>query len=228
MTILFQKRRFPSVKAVLFDMDGTLIDSMSTYYAIIRDVMEQVGMEITLSRELLFESLSRGETLSNVVFTPGMRHQESIVRRFNTLALEAFREMFSRGDVALIDGVDTLLEELRRREFLLAIVTSSRAEIIVPFLKAKNIHPYLSCVIGRFEASRLKPFPDPLLKCTEILDVHPGEAIYVGDSIIDIQAGKAAGTGTVGVLTGTSDIDGLKAEAPDAILDSVGDLLTLF
>jgi phosphoglycolate phosphatase len=225
--LIYQKRPFHAIRAIIFDMDGTLIDSMGTYYAIIRDVMEQLDMEITLSRELLFESLSRGESLSNVVFAPGVRHRESIVRQFNSLALEAFRAMFSRGDVALIDGVSTLLGELKRREFLLAIVTSSRAEIVVPFLKAKEIHPHLSCVIGRFEAPRLKPFPDPLLKCTEILGVHPGEAIYVGDSIIDIQAGKAAGTGTVGVLTGTSDMDGLRAEAPDAILDSVGDLPTL-
>jgi len=225
--ILFQKRQFTAVKAVLFDMDGTLIDSMGAYYAIIQDVMDQLDMEITLSRELLFENLSRGESLSSVVFAPEMRDRDSIVRQFNSLALEAFREMFSKEDVALIDGVSTLLQELKRDGFLLAIVTSSRAEIVLPFLKAKEIHPHLSCVIGRFDTPRLKPFPDPLLKCTEILGVHPGEAIYVGDSIIDIQAGKAAGTGTVGVLTGTSDMDGLRAEAPDAILESVGDLPTL-
>lgn len=225
--ILFQKKRFTSVKAVLFDMDGTLIDSMGAYYAIIRDVLGQLNMEITVSRESLFESLSRGESLSNVVFAPGMTRRDSIVQQFNTLALEAFREMFSEGDVALIDGVSTLLEELRCKGFLLAIVTSSRAEIVLPFLKAKAIHPHLNCVIGRFDAPRLKPFPDPLLTCTEILGVHPGETIYVGDSIIDIQAGKAAGTGTVGVLTGTSNMDGLRAEAPDAILESVGDLPTL-
>jgi HAD superfamily hydrolase (TIGR01509 family) len=225
--VLFQKRPFRAVKAVLFDMDGTLIDSMGAYYGIIRDILEQLNIEITLSRELLFQSLSRGEILSNVVFAPEIRHQKNVVQQFNTLALEAFRAMFSKGDVMLIHGVGPLLEELKRRGFLLAIVTSSRAEIVVPFLKAKNIHPHLSCVIGRFEAPRLKPSPDPILTCMEMLDVHRSEAVYVGDSIIDIQAGKAAGTGTVGVLTGTSDMESLKAEVPDAILDSVGDLLTL-
>jgi HAD superfamily hydrolase (TIGR01509 family) len=141
--------------------------------------------------------------------------------------MDAFKEIFSRGEVQLIDGVSSLLEELRRRELSLAIATSSMTEMVVPFLKAKNLHPYLHCVLGRTEVPQLKPFPDPLLKCMEILNVQPHETVYVGDSAVDIQAGKAAGTWTVGVLTGTSNLDRLESEGPDAILDSVGDLLTL-
>ena len=61
----------------------------------------------------------------------------------------------------------------------------------------------------------------------EILNVEPRETIYVGDSAVDIQAGKAAGVWTVGVLSGASDLNLLKTEAPDAILNSVGDLLAI-
>jgi HAD superfamily hydrolase (TIGR01509 family) len=156
-----------------------------------------------------------------------LENRDTIVERFRDQAIEAFKQIFTRGEVELIDGVDVLLEELDQRGFSLAIVTSSMAEIIVPFLKARNLHTYLDCVLGRSEVSRLKPFPDPLLKCMRILGVEPHQSVYVGDSIIDIQAGKAAGTGTVGVLTGTTDLARLSEEAPDAILDSVGDLPTV-
>jgi len=129
--------------------------------------------------------------------------------------------------VEVFDGVIRLMDELKGRGFALAIVTSSMTEVIVPFLEARNLHSYLNCVLGRTEVPQLKPAPEPLLKCMEILNVEPHEAIYVGDSAIDIQAGKAAGVWTVGVLTGTSDLNRLKAEAPDAILHSVEDLLSI-
>jgi phosphoglycolate phosphatase len=225
--LIFQKRPFHSIRAIIFDMDGTLIDSIDAYHAITKDVMERLGMELTLSREVLFEIFSQGKKLSDVIFPPDLENRGKIVEQFRVLATNAFKETFSRGNVELIDGVIRLFNELQRRRFSLAIVTSSMTEIVVPFLKARNLHSYLHCVLGRTEVSQLKPAPDPLLKCMEILNVDPYETIYVGDSAIDIQAGKAAGVWTVGVLTGTSDLNRLKAEAPDAILHSVGDLLTI-
>ena len=225
--LISQKKPLHSIRAIIFDMDGTLIDTIDLYHAILRDIMESLGMEMPLSRELLFETLSKGVKLSNIIFSPDLKNRRRTVERFNTLAMNAFRETFSRGEVELIDGVSPLFQELRRRGFSLAIVTSSMTEVVVPFLKAKNLHPYLNCVLGRTEVPQLKPFPDPLLRCMEILNVEPRESIYVGDSAVDIQAGKAAGTWTVGVLTGTSDLNRFKAEAPDAILDSVEDLLTI-
>lgn len=224
---MLAKRPFDSIRAIIFDMDGTLIDTIDLYHAILRDIMEFLGMELPLSRELLFETLSQGKKLSDIIFPPDMKNRRTTVEQFSTLAMNAFKEIFSRGDVDLIDGVQPLFEELTQRGFRLAIVTSSMTEVIVPFLKAKMLHPYLNCVLGRAEVPRLKPLPDPLLKCMEILDVQPRESIYVGDSAVDIQAGKAAGAWTVGVLTGTSNLSRLKAEDPDAILDSVGDLLTI-
>ena len=225
--LIFQKRPFHSIRAIIFDMDGTLIDSIDAYHAITKDVMERLGMELTFSREVLFEIFSQGKKLSDVIFPPDLENRGKIVEQFRVLATNAFKETFSRGEVELIDGVIHLFNELQRKRFSLAIVTSSMTEVLVPFLKARNLHSYLTCVLGRTEVPQLKPAPDPLLKCMEILNVEPCETIYVGDSVVDIQAGKAAGVWTVGVLTGTSDLNRLKAEAPDAILHSVGDLLAI-
>ncbi len=225
--VISQKRPFQGIRAIIFDMDGTLIDSMDLYHAILEDIMESLGMQLTLSRELLFETLSHGKKLSDIIFPRDMKNRRRTVEQFSALAMNAFKETFSQGDVQLIDGVIPLFKELKRRGLQLAIVTSSITEVVVPFLKAKRLHPYLSCVLGRTEVPLLKPLPDPLLKCMEILNVEPRQSIYVGDSAVDIQAGKAAGAWTVGVLTGSSDVNRLKAQAPDVILDSVGDLLAI-
>ena len=225
--LIYQKRPFHAIRAIIFDMDGTLIDSIDVYHAILKDVMECLGMELTSSREILFESLSQGKRLSDIIFPPDLENRRRIVEQFNALAIDAFKETFLRGKVELIDGVSRVLDELKGRGFSLAIVTSSMTEVVVPFLKGRNLYSYLNCVLGRTEVPQLKPSPEPLLKCMEILSVEPRETIYVGDSAVDIQAGKAAGVWTVGVLTGASDLILLKAEAPDAILHSMGDLLTI-
>jgi HAD superfamily hydrolase (TIGR01549 family) len=225
--IVAQKRRFPSLEAVIFDLDGTLIDSIDLYHRIIKDVMQWMGLELSLSKENLFGSLSRGERISDLIFASELEDREITVDRFTTKAIQAFRDIFSKGNVDLIDGVVGLFEKLRHRGFSLAIVTSSSSEVVVPFLKEKNLHSHLVCVLGRTEVNELKPSPEPLLKCMDILEVDPCRAVYVGDSVIDIQAGKAAGTGTVGVLTGASGLNCLRAAGPDAIIESVGDLLTV-
>ncbi len=225
--LVFQRNPLPSIRAVMFDMDGTLIDSIDVYHEIIKDIMGSLKVELTLSREAVFEYLSQGKNLSDVIFPHDLEDREEAVGQFRILAIRAFRDIFSKGTVELIDGVDHLFEELKRRGFSLAIVTSSSTEVILPFLKKKRLHPYLSCLLGRTEVARLKPSPDPLMKCMKILNAKPDESLYVGDSVIDIQAGKAAGTWTGGVLTGTSGVDRLKAEAPDVILDTVGDLLAV-
>jgi HAD superfamily hydrolase (TIGR01549 family) len=225
--LVFQRKQLHSIKAIMFDMDGTLIDSIDVYHEIIRDIMDCLDMEMTLSREELFENLSQGKNLSDIFFPAHLSDRERAIEQFRILAIRAFKKIFAEGAVELIDGVDHLFEELRSRGFSLAIVTSSSTDVILPFLKTRKLEPYLNCVVGRTEVSRLKPFPDPLLKCMGILDVEPDQSVYVGDSVIDIQAGKAAGTWTGGVLTGTSDVESLKAEGPDVILDTVGDLLSI-
>ena len=81
-----------------------------------------------------------------------------------------------------------------------------------------------SGIVGREDVETRKPHPEPVLKCLGYLGLDPHEVAYIGDSPIDIRAGKAAGSYTVGVLTGTSPRDVLRSEGPDHILESVAEL----
>jgi HAD superfamily hydrolase (TIGR01509 family) len=225
--LVFQREPFNSIRTAIFDMDGTLVDSTDAYCDVVEEILFCFGMEMTVPRGALIERMSHGKKLSDVLFPSEHEDREKAIERFNNLAMEAFKEAFARGEVELIAGVDRVFEELSHRGFSLAIVTSSMSEVVVPYLKTMKLHSYLDCVVAREDVPRLKPHPDPLLKCLKILSAEPCHAIYVGDSIIDIQAGKAAGTRTAGVLTGTTGLDHFRAEPPDVILDSVLDLLTI-
>jgi phosphoglycolate phosphatase-like HAD superfamily hydrolase len=81
--------------------------------------------------------------------------------------------------------------------------------------------------VGREDVSQRKPHPEPVLLCASRLGLEPAEAVYVGDSPIDIEAGRAAGMRTIGVLTGTSTRERLAPLDPDHILESAIELLDL-
>jgi phosphoglycolate phosphatase len=82
----------------------------------------------------------------------------------------------------------------------------------------------MEVIIAADDAPRKKPAPDPLLECSKRLGILPERCMYVGDARTDIQAGKAAGMKTVGVLTGFDDHKALSRENPDAVIDSIADL----
>jgi len=86
---------------------------------------------------------------------------------------------------------------------------------------------YFTVVMTREDGFPLKPAPDGILECLRRMNVHPTHAIIIGDTPLDIRAGKAAGTLTIGVLSGIGNQLQLEAEAPTAIIKDVSQLLSL-
>ncbi len=95
--LIFQKRPFHSIRAIIFDMDGTLIDSIDAYHAILKDVMERLGMELTFSREVLFETFSQGKKLSDIIFPPDLENRRMIVEQFQCPRYECIQGDFLAG-----------------------------------------------------------------------------------------------------------------------------------
>jgi HAD superfamily hydrolase (TIGR01509 family) len=124
-----------------------------------------------------------------------------------------------------IPGSVELLHDLHSQGFQLGIATSSGRAL--PFLDRWGVRQLFTGIIGREDVENRKPHPEPILKCLAHLKLDSYEVVYIGDSIIDIRAGKAAGAPTVGVLTGSSPRDILHQENPDHILESVVQLTNL-
>jgi phosphoglycolate phosphatase-like HAD superfamily hydrolase len=83
----------------------------------------------------------------------------------------------------------------------------------------------LEAVVTTDDVRHKKPAAEPLILGSKILGIPPENCVYVGDTRVDIRAGKAAGMGTVGVLTGFDDRDALQKETPDAIISSIAQLI---
>lgn len=212
---------------LLFDLDGTLIDSVGIYYTMMESVFEKLHWP-RVSRAVMRKAIRDGGFDWDWVLPAGTgRTTEELIAS----AREVIREMYPRvfeDEVSLVPGAEPLIKGLHKCNVKLGLVTSTLGKFIefklLP-LKKCGLRDLFQSVITLDDVRSRKPSGDPLLECARRLGEDPGKCAYVGDATVDIVAGKAAGMGTVAVLTGVDDYETLRAEEPDMILDSVSQLM---
>lgn len=214
------------VKAVLFDLDGTLIDSAPIYYQIIDIVFERLGVP-PVSRETLQEAMDDGDFDWDYVLPNPMKfRKEELTAEAREIIADIAPPMF-RKQIKLIPGAADILKWIAARGMKIGLVTSTPTDYIavklVPLKKAGVDH-LLEVVITADDVINKKPHAEPLIKGSKGLKVAAENCVYVGDTRVDIRAGNAAGMKTVGVLTGFDDFTALKRENPDTIIDSIAQL----
>ena len=206
-------------ETVLFDLDGTLIDSGAIILASMRHAAETV-----LERRI------PDEELMAAVGGPGLVAQMRALdpERVDEL-VRVYREHNEplHAELQACEGILDVLPLLRRRGVRLGIVTAKRlATVRLAFEVISDLEPYFDVVVGSDETERHKPHPEPILLALERLGAVPGDAAYVGDSPFDVQAAKAAGVHAVAVTWGRiHDEERLAREEPDAIVHTAEELL---
>ncbi|MBW1802826.1 MAG: HAD family hydrolase, partial [Deltaproteobacteria bacterium] len=181
----------------------------------------------TVSRKKVLSALQDGSFDWNRVL-PGRKQarKDEMISKVMAVIPEIASPLF-RQEVELIPGADEMLKAISSSDIRLGLVTSTRKmfmdEKLHPLRRA-GIDQIFDAVITTDDAPKKKPAADPLIECAKRLSLEPNKMVYVGDAVVDIRAGKAAGTMTIGVLTGVDDHESLKAENPDALIDSVADL----
>jgi pyrophosphatase PpaX len=209
--------RFP---VVLFDLDGTVIDSGAIILASMRHAAKEVlGLE------------PPEEELMAAVGGPGLEAQMRALApdRVDELVVtyRAHNEPL-HDDLACCDGVDQVLVRLKDEGRLLGIVSAKRRETIDLAFAAVPLGHLFDVVVGGDETERHKPDPEPLLLAAERLDVEPDACAYVGDSPFDVTAAKAAGMHAVAVTWGGIHTrERLEPGKPDAIVDRPEELLAV-
>jgi phosphoglycolate phosphatase len=214
------------VKALLLDLDGTLVDSSEALREAGKAGFSALGMPEQSDEEIAFEIARRLEQdLSIDDLFVKFDLDEDIEERFLPAYLNAYYSaVISKGKL-LPNAKATL--DLLYKHFSLALITLRYVvkEQVLDELTHLGIRQHFHVVVTALDVKKPKPFPDALLVAAEKLGVPVSQCAIVGDSIVDVQAGKAAGAVTIAVLTGLFSRVRLEKEKPDLIVKDVGSLL---
>ncbi len=211
------------VDTVIFDLDGTLIDSIGPYFKGLAIAFNKLALPLP-SRKAVSDAVNNGEfNWDRVLPNADKKQKNEYIKTIRTI----IEEFMDQNDLKLIPGANKVLREISSKGLKIGIVTSTLKKNIEnklhPLRKA-NLDDLFEAIITIDDAQRKKPAADPLIECTKRLGVNADTCVYVGDSRIDIKAGRAAGMKTVGVLTGLDGYESLMEEGPDVIINSVVNL----
>ena len=210
-------------KAVLFDIDGTLVDSIGAFLEVARCAASLRGLEVNERHVRL--SLANGTNFWNGV-VPDDWIDAAVIRK--EMSAHAAREWprVLREHGKVFAGLADTLDALKRMGMALGIVSGARPEVLELLREADLLDRFDSIVLAA-DVTKRKPDPEGMFKCLKALGVKPADAVYVGDAPVDIQAARAAGVGAIGVLTGAADSALLSAQEPDHLVWSHERLLTV-
>jgi phosphoglycolate phosphatase-like HAD superfamily hydrolase len=214
----------PRIKALCFDVDGTLSDT-DDYYAqkitrffprfLFRDPAHT-------ARRLVMWIESPGNALLGFADRIGIddemvavidwinRHRKSPVKKY-----------------LIVPGVEEMLKLMEGR-YPMSVVSARDEKSTMRFLTQFDLCKYFQAIITGLSAPHTKPYPDPIFLAAERMGVRPEECLMIGDTTVDMRAGKAAGAQTVGVLCGFGEEPELRQLGADLILKSTADLPALF
>lgn len=214
------------VDAVMFDLDGTLIDTAPIYYEIIDIIFAELAIP-PVSRETLLKAMDSGDFDWDHVLPEKMKCRKAeLTQQARGIISEIAPPMFQKR-AKLIPGTDETFKKIAVTGIKIGLVTSTPAQHMslkmVPLSNAGLDH-LLEVIVTADDVRRKKPAAEPLVQCSQKLGVSFEKCVYVGDTRVDIRAGRAAGMKTVGVLTGFDDYAALKNEMPDAIINSIARL----
>ena len=214
------------VEAVLFDLDGTLIDSAPIYYQIIDIVFKRLGVP-PVPKKTLQEAMDDGDFDWDFVLPDSMKPRKEDLIAEARVIIDGIAPPMFRKQIKLIPGAAEICKKIAAQGLKIGLVTSTPADYIsfklVP-LREVGIEKLLQVIITADDVVNKKPHAEPLLKGSKELEVPVEHCVYVGDTRVDIRSGNSAGMKTVGVLTGFDDYEALKKEDPDAIIDCINQL----
>ena len=214
------------IKGVIFDLDGTLIDSLETYTQALNQGIQRFNLA-PVSKEELASLLNRAVPLEQIIqqlFPTQFKDREERLDCIEEI-VKAYQKL--EQNVSLKPGAAQVLSSLKEMGLKVGIVTGRTTSGEQKWLELRrlNIDQFIDVVITGADAER-KPAPEGIIKCAQELGLSTEECVFVGDAQSDIITGKAAGVMTIAISTGVAQEGTLSQERPDAIVDSLAELLS--
>ncbi|MFP3985145.1 MAG: HAD family hydrolase [Candidatus Bathyarchaeia archaeon] len=208
-------------KALLIDLDGTIVDSMQVFEEAAKAAFSAIGHSKSSDSAGLeiVRCLQRNLPLNGFLAKMGV--DKDLTEKFLTTFLQSFYYV-APSKTRLLPDVDETLRRLSA-VFLLALITRRQTlkKLVEQELKRLRIDQYFTAVVTGLEVEKPTPSPDPILRAANQLQVATRDCVVVSDSGVDIKAAKTAGAKSVAVLSGVFEKEELEQEAPDLIINDV-------
>ncbi len=218
-----------TVKAAIFDLDGTLtyfnIDYMAARAEIIRLLTKQ-GLPSSLfsTKKGIFDML---KNVKKQMKTNGKEEGKFVELKRNVISIVERYESEAACKTSLLPNVSKMLKTLRRMKLKMAIFTTNGEKSTRNILKRFHITHFFEAIITRESVSAVKPDPAHLEAALRALNIRPEEAIVVGDSTRDIKCARKLNVVSVGITTGISSPEALASAGADYIASSPTDISTI-
>ena len=211
------------IKALCFDVDGTLSDTDDLYVQKVKSFFPRLLFKNPdhTARRFIMWIEAPGNALLGLADTLDIDDQ--MVAVINWLSR---RRRHSPKKFLLIPGVDAMLAQLYGR-FPMAVISARDEHGTMAFLEQYDLVKYFDVIVSGLSAEHTKPYPDPILLAAQKMNVSPQNCLMIGDTTVDIRAGRSAGAQTVGVLCGFGEEAELKKMGADIILKDTTKLLDI-
>lgn len=214
-------KKNPTIKHCCFDLDGTLVDSSKTIYNSTVYSLNKLGIKFNIS-EAEF-ALKIGQHFVDIfnAFDTDVPDFEKFITIYK---INYFEQM---GHSEMYNGVEQTLNALKDRDIKISLLTTKIQDQAEKILEYFNLTKYFDLIMGRRDGIKHKPSPEPLLKICDDLNIDIKNTLMVGDTELDIQCGKNAGSYTCGVLYGYRTKELLEIENPDFIVEEIKNIIDL-
>ena len=212
------ERFFPKRKpTVLFDFDGTLVDTEQLILDSYLNLFRARGREAEFTREKQLSVLGPALNVKMKDFFPE-EDPEALIREYS----EGQQKILS--EVTVMPQAAEMLKELQEEGYTTGVVSARYTESVERIAKQCGLYEYLGGILGRDEYQKDKPDPDGIITFLDRYKANRDEVIYVGDSPSDIASGKAYGAYTIAYCRGDDRSEAVKAASPDAVVSSLSEI----
>ncbi len=223
--------KFTNKELIIFDLDGTLIDSVPDLAMAVNHMLESLDRDVFDENTIRYWVGNGAQILVKRALSGSNKIDEDLDGTLFSKALSLFLLFYKKHlcvNTKIYSNVLTTLRSLKAEGYRLAIVTNKPIDFVAPILDGLHLNDLFELILGGDSLEKKKPDPLPLQHVCEKLNIPVEKAVMVGDSKNDILAANAAKIQSIGVTYGYNYGEEISYYAPDVVVDNFSDILKQF